>query len=171
MKIDRIHAVHVEDSIDNRKVVRSRDDRMSKDLLWIGGVVLILAALFIAYGWPRAVLRDAGSMAGRLQREHLRLFRQLPERGLRRIEFTIRQHRRKDAFDQACAVLGADRREVAPGFAPAGDACIVFRAHEHRRPVMHHAERSAHGRLDRATEHERFERADPHGLRSICRWM
>ena len=73
MKIDRIHAVHVEDSIDNRKVVRTRDDRMSKDLLWIGGVVLILAALFIAYGWPRAVLRDAGSMAGKLQREHEKL--------------------------------------------------------------------------------------------------
>ncbi len=50
MKVDRIHAVLVEDSIDNRRVVRSRDDRMSKDLLWIGGVVLILIGLFVAYG-------------------------------------------------------------------------------------------------------------------------
>lgn len=69
MKVDRIHAVHVEDSIDNRRVVRTRDDRMSKDLLWIGGVVLILIALFVAFGWPRAALRDTGSTAGRLQRE------------------------------------------------------------------------------------------------------
>lgn len=73
MKVDRIHAVHVEDSIDNRRVVRSRDDRMSKDLLWIGGVVLVLIALFVAYGWPRAALRDTGSTAGRLQREQEKL--------------------------------------------------------------------------------------------------
>lgn len=72
MKVDRIHAVHVEDSIDNRRVVRTRDDRMSKDLLWIGGVVLILIALFVAFGWPRAALRDTGSTAGRLQREQER---------------------------------------------------------------------------------------------------
>jgi len=73
MKVDRIHAVHVEDSIDNRRVVRSRDDRMSKDLLWIGGVVLVLIALFAAYGWPRAALRDTGSTAGKLQREQEKL--------------------------------------------------------------------------------------------------
>ena len=73
MKVDRIHAVLVEDSIDNRRVVRSRDDRMSKDLLWIGGVVLILIGLFVAYGWPRAALRDTGSTAGRLQREQEKL--------------------------------------------------------------------------------------------------
>ena len=73
MKVDRIHAVHVEDSIDNRRVVRSRDDRMSKDLLWIGGVVLILIGLFVAWGWPRAALRDTGSTAGRLQREQEKL--------------------------------------------------------------------------------------------------
>lgn len=73
MKVDRIHAVHVEDSIDNRRVVRSRDDRMSKDLLWIGGVVLLLIGLFVAYGLPRAVLRDTGSTAGKLQREHEKL--------------------------------------------------------------------------------------------------
>lgn len=73
MKVDRIHAVHVEDSIDNRRVVRTRDDRMSKDLLWIGGIVLILIGLFVAYGWPRAVLRDTGSSAGKLQREQERL--------------------------------------------------------------------------------------------------
>lgn len=73
MKVDRIHAVHVEDSIDNRRVVRSRDDRMSKDLLWIGGVVLILIGLFVAYGWPRAALRDTGSVAGKLQREQEKL--------------------------------------------------------------------------------------------------
>ena len=73
MKVDRIHAVHVEDSIDNRRVVRTRDDKMSKDLLWIGGVVLILIGLFVAYGWPRAALRDTGSTAGKLQREQDRL--------------------------------------------------------------------------------------------------
>jgi len=73
VKIDRIHAVHVEDSIDNRRVVRTRDDRMSKDLLWIGGVALILIGLFVAYGWPRAVLRDTGSTAGKLQREQEKL--------------------------------------------------------------------------------------------------
>ncbi len=73
MKVDRIHAVHVEDSIDNRRVVRSRDDRMSKDLLWIGGVVLVLISLFVAYGWPRAALRDTGSSAGKLQREQEKL--------------------------------------------------------------------------------------------------
>ena len=76
MKVDRIHAVHVEDSIDNRRVVRSRDDRMSKDLLWIGGVVLILIGLFVAFGWPRAVLRDTGSTAGKLQREQQKLLEQ-----------------------------------------------------------------------------------------------
>lgn len=73
MKVDRIHAVHVEDSIDNRRVVRTRDDRMSNDLLWIGGVVLILVGLFVAYGWPRAALRDTGSTAGKLQREQEKL--------------------------------------------------------------------------------------------------
>lgn len=73
MKVDRIHAIHVEDSIDNRRVVRTRDDRMSKDLLWIGGLVLILISLFVAFGWPRAALRDTGSTAGRLQREQEKL--------------------------------------------------------------------------------------------------
>ena len=73
MKVDRIHAVHVEDSIDNRRVVRSRDDRMSRDLLWIGGVVLILIGLFVAWGWPRAALRDTGATAGKLQREQEKL--------------------------------------------------------------------------------------------------
>jgi len=73
VKVDRIHAVHVEDSIDNRRVVRTRDDRMPKDLMWIGGVVLILTGLFVAYGWPRAALRDTGSTAGKLQREQDRL--------------------------------------------------------------------------------------------------
>jgi cell division protein FtsL len=76
MKVDRIHAVLVEDSIDNRRVVRTRDDRMSKDLLWIGGVLLILIGLFVAYGWPRAVLRDTGSTAGKLQREQEKLLEQ-----------------------------------------------------------------------------------------------
>jgi cell division protein FtsL len=73
LKVDRIHAVHVEDSIDNRRVVRSRDERMSKDLLWIGGVVLILIGLFVAHGWPRAALRDTGSTVGKLQREQEKL--------------------------------------------------------------------------------------------------
>lgn len=73
MKVDRIHAIHVEDSIDNRRVVRSRDERMSKDLLWIGGIVLVLVGLFVAYGWPRAALRDTGSTAGKLQREQEKL--------------------------------------------------------------------------------------------------
>jgi cell division protein FtsL len=73
VKVDRLHAVHVEDSIDNRRVVRSRDDRMSRDLLWIGGIVFILIGLFVAYGWPRAALRDTGSTAGKLQREQEKL--------------------------------------------------------------------------------------------------
>ena len=84
MKVDRIHAVHVEDSIDNRRVVRTRDDRMSKDLLWIGGVVLILIALFVAFGWPRAALRDTGSTAGRLQREQEKLLEENRELRLER---------------------------------------------------------------------------------------
>lgn len=73
MRVDRIHAVHVEDSIDNRRVVRSRDDRMSRDVRWLGGLVLVLITLFVAYGWPRAALRDTGSTAGRLQREQEKL--------------------------------------------------------------------------------------------------
>ncbi len=73
MRVDRIHAVHVEDSIDNRRVVRTRDDRMSKDLMWFAGVALVLIALFVVYGWPRAALRDTGSTAGRLQREQEKL--------------------------------------------------------------------------------------------------
>ena len=84
MKVDRIHAVHVEDSIDNRRVVRTRDDRMSKDLLWIGGVVLILIALFVAFGWPRAALRDTGSTAGRLQREQEKVLEENRELRLER---------------------------------------------------------------------------------------
>ena len=84
MRVDRIHAVHVEDSIDNRRVVRSRDDRMSKDLLWISGVVLILLGLFVAYGWPRAALRDTGSTAGKLQREQEKLREQNRELQLER---------------------------------------------------------------------------------------
>ena len=73
MKVDRIHAVHVEYSIDNRRVVRTRDDRMNRDLLWISGLVMVLLGLFVVYGWPRAILRDTGSAAGRLQREQDRL--------------------------------------------------------------------------------------------------
>jgi cell division protein FtsL len=84
MKVDRIHAVHVEDSIDNRRVVRTRDDRMSKDLLWIGGVVLVLISLFVAFGWPRAALRDTGSSAGRLQREQEKLLEENRELRLER---------------------------------------------------------------------------------------
>ncbi len=84
MKVDRIHAVHVEDSIDNRRVVRTRDDRMSKDLLWIGGVVSILISLFVAFGWPRAALRDTGSVAGRLQREQEKLLEENRELRLER---------------------------------------------------------------------------------------
>jgi cell division protein FtsL len=84
MKVDRIHAVHVEDSIDNRRVVRTRDDRMSKDLLWIGGMVLILIGLFVAYGWPRAALRDTGSSAGKLQREQDKLLEENRELRLER---------------------------------------------------------------------------------------
>lgn len=84
MRVDRIHAVHVEDSIDNRRVVRSRDDRMSKDLLWIFGVVLVLLGLFVAYGWPRAALRDTGSTAGKLQREQEKLREQNRELQLER---------------------------------------------------------------------------------------
>ncbi|MEO8360127.1 MAG: cell division protein FtsL [Vicinamibacteria bacterium] len=84
MKVDRIHAIHVEDSIDNRRVVRSRDDRMSKDLLWIGGIVLVLVGLFVAYGWPRAALRDTGSTAGKLQREQEKLLEENRELRLER---------------------------------------------------------------------------------------
>ncbi|MEO8500164.1 MAG: cell division protein FtsL [Vicinamibacteria bacterium] len=84
MKVDRIHAVHVEDSIDNRRVVRTRDNRMSKDLLWIAGVVLILISLFVAFGWPRAALRDTGSTAGRLQREQEKLLEENRELRLER---------------------------------------------------------------------------------------
>lgn len=73
MKVDRLHAVHVADSIDNRRVVRSRDERMPRDLRWIGGLVLILIGLFIAFGWPRAALRDTGSSVGKLQRERDKL--------------------------------------------------------------------------------------------------
>jgi cell division protein FtsL len=46
---------------------------MSKDLRWIGGIVFILIGLFVAYGWPRAALRDTGSTAGKLQREQEKL--------------------------------------------------------------------------------------------------
>jgi len=84
VKVDRIHAIHVEDSIDNRRVVRTRDDRMSKDLLWIGGVVLILIGLFVAFGWPRAALRDTGSTAGKLQREQEKLLEENRELRLER---------------------------------------------------------------------------------------
>ena len=84
MKHDRIHAVLVEDSIDNRQVVRTRDDRMSKDLLWFLSVALILIGLFVAYGWPRAALRDAGSTAGKLQREREKLLEENRELQLER---------------------------------------------------------------------------------------
>ncbi|MBK5256996.1 MAG: cell division protein FtsL [Vicinamibacteria bacterium] len=92
MRVDRIHAVHVEDSIDNRRVVRTRDDRMSKDLLWIGGMVLILIGLFVAYGWPRAALRNTGSSAGKLQREQEKLLEE--NRELRLERATLRDLKR-----------------------------------------------------------------------------
>ena len=105
MKVDRIHAVHVEDSIDNRRVVRTRDDRMSKDLLWIGGVVLILIALFVAFGWPRAALRDTGSTAGRLQREQEK---QLEEnRELRLERAALQDLKRVQAIASGSLGLGA----------------------------------------------------------------
>ncbi len=95
MKVDRLHAVHVADSIDNRKVVRSRDDRMSRDLRWIGGVVLILIALFVAYGWPRAALRDTGSSVGKLQREREKLLEE--NRELRLEKASLQDLRRIEA--------------------------------------------------------------------------
>ncbi len=73
MKVDRIHAVHVEDSIDNRRVVRSRDDRMWRDLLLIGGVFALFIGLVAFYGLPRAVLRGTDSTVGKLQREQEKL--------------------------------------------------------------------------------------------------
>lgn len=109
MKVDRIHAVHVEDSIDNRKVVRTRDDRMSKDLLWIGGIVFILLGLFAAYGYPRAVLRDAGSTAGRLQREQEKLLEQ--NRELRLEKAALQDLKRI----QAIATDSLDLRSPTPG--------------------------------------------------------
>jgi cell division protein FtsL len=96
MKVDRIHAVHVEDSIDNRRVVRTRDERMSKDLLWIGGMVLILIGLFVAYGWPRAALRDTGSSVGKLQREQEKLLEE--NRELRLERATLQDLRRIEAI-------------------------------------------------------------------------
>ena len=80
-------------------MVRSRDERMSKDLLWIGGLVLILIGLFISYGWPRAVLRDTDSTVGKLQREQDKLLEHNRElrlekaalQDLRRVELIARQ--------------------------------------------------------------------------------
>jgi len=96
VKVDRLHAVHVADSIDNRRVVRSRDDRMSKDLRWTFGIVLILIGLFVAYGWPRAALRDTGSSAGKLQREHEKL--QEENRELRLEKATLQDLRRVETI-------------------------------------------------------------------------
>ncbi len=76
MKVDRIHAVHVEDSIDNRRVVRSSDDRMQRDFLLYTAIALLFVVLFASFGVPRAVLRDTGSSVGKLQREHEKLLEQ-----------------------------------------------------------------------------------------------
>ena len=111
MRVDRIHAVHVEDSIDNRRVVRTRDERMSKDLLWIAGMVLILIGLFVAYGWPRAVLRDTGSSAGRLQREQEKLLDQ--NRELRLERAALQDLRRIEAIAAVpCVAKQRDQAKV-----------------------------------------------------------
>lgn len=121
MKIDRIHAIHVEDSIDNRRVVRTRDDRMSKDFLWISGVVLILISLFVAYGWPRAALRDTGSSAGRLQREKEKLMEENRELRLQRATLQDLKRVQKVATDSlglrtplASDVIVVERPQTPP---------------------------------------------------------
>lgn len=93
-------ALLVEDTIDNTQVVRWRDARLRSDLVWLAGILLALALVFVVYGWPRAQLRLAGSSAGKLQREKERLTeenRQLRlERAaledLRRVESIARDH-------------------------------------------------------------------------------
>ena len=69
---------------------------MSRDLLWIGGIVLILIGVFVAYGWPRAALRDTGSTAGRLQREQEKL--QEENRELRLEKATLQDLKRVEAI-------------------------------------------------------------------------
>ena len=83
--------------------------------------------------------------------------------------------RREQRLDQARAMLGTARREVAPGLAPADGAVVVLDAHEDRRPVVHDAERGAHRHLDRPAQHDaprraRCAEAAASGGCPGCRW-
>lgn len=123
-------------------------------------------------------LRHRARLAG-LDREHGGALRQPVEGFGRAVEGAARQQRRHHAVDELRAVLRATGRKVAPDFAPAGGAVAVFHAHEDGRPVMHGAEGGAHGRGDRAAEHEgldargmdRGEGQRLHGFRFISTRM
>lgn len=88
----------VEDTIDNTKVVRWHDARLRSDLFWQGSVLLVLALVFVVYGWPRAQLRLTGTSAGRLQRERERLIEE--NRQLRLEKAALEDLRRVETIAQ-----------------------------------------------------------------------
>jgi hypothetical protein len=68
--------------------------------------------------------------------------------------------RREHRLDQAGAVLGAARREVAPRLAPAERAFAVLDANEDGGPVVHDAERRAHRHPHRPAQHMGLDAGD-----------
>ena len=113
-------------------------------------------------------LRDRTVLAG-LQGQHRGGRLQVLEAGRRRFEARAHRQRTDHRLDQPGAVFGAARREVAPDLAPAVCALGVFEPHQHGRPVVHHAERRAHRRGDRAAQHVHIDPGDGEGGRYACR--
>src|SRR6185437_2101351 len=91
-------------------------------------------------------LRERPGFPG-LQREHGTVLRELLKNFLG-LAYGPDRRWRQNFIDQPRAVLGTGGGEIAPGFAPAGNAVLVLDAHEYRRPVGHPAK----GRDDRSRQ-------------------
>lgn len=59
--------------LDNSQVVRDRDPRASRDLVWLLVLVFVLVGGVVFYAWPHLELRQTGIARERMQRERERL--------------------------------------------------------------------------------------------------
>jgi cell division protein FtsL len=60
-------------SIDNSQVVRERDPRASRDLVWLLCLVAVLVGGVVLYAWPHFEIRQTGIQTEQMQRERERL--------------------------------------------------------------------------------------------------
>ena len=83
-----------------------------------------------------------------LNRQNVQALRQVCEHTAK-LQFTAVSSERPDhIMGQPRAVLGADRRKVAPDFSKTLGAVGIRDPHEHRRPVVHGSERGPNRHRD-----------------------